>query len=40
MLWNIDFQSVRPAEFQSAESESSGQVFHWAHRPEAYFPVQ
>ena len=37
--WNIDFQSVRPAEFYSAEYYRSGQNARWAHRPQAYVPI-
>jgi hypothetical protein len=39
---NIDFQSVGPAEFYSADyfRSNSGQNVRWAHTPEAYVPIE
>jgi len=44
MYWNTDFQSVRSAEFHSADFElrlvtdGSGLKTRWSHRPEARVP--
>jgi hypothetical protein len=39
-LWNIDFQSVGPAELHSADNERRRQNVCRAHRPQAYVPAQ
>ena len=38
-LWNIDFQSVCPAELHSADNERRRQNV-WAHRAQACLPAQ
>ena len=38
--WNIDFQSVGPAELHSADNERSRQNVCRARGPQAYVPAQ
>jgi len=39
-LWNIDFQSVFPAELHFADNERRRQNVCWAHRAQACLPAQ